>query len=179
MKKKKALNLQAERLLLQKKNPIMVSACLLGICCRYDGKHSLCSDLLDFVSSHPFLPLCPEQLGGLPTPRFPADIKGGDGYDVLSGNARLINTEGKDVTDAFKNGAEKALKLIQLAGVEIAIMKDKSPSCGLKTPYCEKPNGAGVGVTAACLRTSGIRIIELGSDDTFSFSNILKLMNKH
>jgi len=154
----------------------MISACLLGIPCRYDGLHSSCSHLMDFLGSIYFIPFCPEQMGGLPTPRPPADIKGGDGRDVLSGNARLINENGKDVTKAFINGAQAALKLAGLAGSSIALMKDKSPSCGLRTPYCEKPSGFGTGVAAALFETSGIKIFELGSQDVFPTREFLELL---
>ena len=76
---------------------IMISACLLGIRCRYDGRHSICPDLVDFVASRQFTPFCPEQTGGLPTPRPAANIIGGDGRDILSGTARLVDNKGKDV----------------------------------------------------------------------------------
>jgi len=145
----------------------MISACLLGIPCRYDGRHSICPDLVHFVASCRFTPFCPEQMGGLSTPRPPANIIGGDGRDILSGSARLVNSEGKDVTYAFKKGAQKALRLTRLADSSIAIMKERSPSCGLKTPYCDKPSGMGIGVTAALFESEGIKIIELDANDSF------------
>ena len=145
----------------------MISACLIGVNCRYDGGHSACSDLLDFVTDVSFIPFCPEQLGGLPTPRPPANIKGGDGRQVLEGKARLISSVGEDVTHAFIKGAEEAYALARLAGSRLAIMKDRSPSCGLKTPYADTPSGQGIGVTAALFISRGIRIFELGRDDSF------------
>lgn len=84
----------------------MISACLLGIHCRYDGGHSLCPDLADFATSVSFIVFCPEQLGGLPTPRSPANISGGDGCDILSGGASVMNVIGEDVTDSYRKGAE-------------------------------------------------------------------------
>ena len=138
---RKPSNSQANGLLQLNDPPVMISACLLGVCCRYDGGHSLCPGLLDFVSSCPFMPFCPEQLGGLSTPRPPADIREGDGRDILAGRARLISDKGRDVTEAFKKGAQEALRLATMAGVKIAIMKDRSPSCGLQTPHCETPSG--------------------------------------
>lgn len=171
-------NSQAEDPLLQKNLPVMISACLLGIHCRYDGQHALCPDLVDFVTSVPFIPFCPEQLGGLPTPRPPAQMRGGDGSDMLSGSARVMNAEGKDVTRAFKRGSQEALNLARLTGTSIAIMKDKSPSCGLRTPHCEKPTGLGMGVTAALFESHGIKIFELGSDDTFPTRKFLKLLGE-
>ena len=156
----------------------MISACLLGIPCRYDGRHSSCLDLINSLGSIHFIPFCPEQMGGLSTPRSPADIKGGDGRDILSGKAKVINADGFDVTDAFKNGARVALNLARMAGSFIAVMKDKSPSCGLQTPYCEKPSGFGIGIAAALFETSGIKIFELGSQDVFPTPEFLELLKE-
>ena len=156
----------------------MVSACLLGIGCRYDGRHSLCPGLVEALPPPLFIPFCPEQLGGLPTPRPPANLKNGDGQDVLAGLARIINAEGKDVTEAFKKGAHEALRLARLTGILVAIMKDRSPSCGLRTAFCDKSMGRGIGVTAALFESEGIKIIELGSNDVFPSQEFWELMNK-
>jgi len=148
--------------------PLLVSACLLGICCRYDGGHSLCHGLAEFAAhGGAVVPFCPEQMGGLPTPRLPANLFGGDGRDVLGGNARLRDTNGEDVTAAFEKGAREALKLARLTGLRIALMKDRSPSCGLETPYCDRPEGHGIGVTAALFMSRDIRIFELGAGAVF------------
>jgi uncharacterized protein YbbK (DUF523 family) len=160
-----------------KNHPVMISACLLGIRCRYDGHHSLCPDLARFMSSYPFVPFCPEQLGGLPTPRPAARIIGGDGRHILSGKGKLIDMDGRDVTMAFKKGAEEALKLAVLSKTAIAIMKERSPSCGLRTPYCDLLSGSGLGVTAALFKDQDIRMLELGPDDAFptpGFSKLIK-----
>ncbi|MDY6971833.1 MAG: DUF523 domain-containing protein [Thermodesulfobacteriota bacterium] len=156
----------------------MVSACLLGIHCRYDGRHSLCSELADIASSAGLIPFCPEQLGGLPTPRPAASIKGGDGRDILSGSAQVINAEGDDVTAAFEKGAKEALNLARLTGSSIAIMKDKSPSCGLHTPYCDKPGGMGIGATAALFELSRIKVFDLKANDAFPSEEFLELIEK-
>ena len=156
----------------------MVSACLLGICCRYDGRHSLCPDLVDFTGNHHFIPFCPEQLGGLPTPRPPSVIKGGDGRNLLEGKGTVIDDRGNDVSDAFKKGARESLKLAEMARARAAIMKDRSPSCGLLTPYCDTPSSAGIGVTAALFESNGIRIIELGADYQFPTKEFLTLSKK-
>jgi len=153
----------------------MVSACLLGICCRYDGRHSLCPGLMDFKGDHQLIPFCPEQLGGLPTPRPPSFIKGGDGYNLLEGRGAVIDDRGNDVSDAFKKGARESLKFAEMAKAGVAIMKDRSPSCGLLTPYCDTPSGTGIGVTAALFQSSGIRIIELGADYSFPTKEFLTL----
>ncbi len=98
------------------------------------------------------MPVCPEQLGGLSTPRPPARIVGGDGFDVLAGRAKVIRRgDGVDVTEAFVRGAKECLKLVEIFGLEKALLKAKSPSCGLMRP---------VGVTAAALLLSGVEIRE-------------------
>lgn len=158
----------------QKPIKVMISACLLGIRCRYDGGHSLCPYLAHFMNLISFIPFCPEQLGGLPTPRPPANMTEGDGRDILSGRANVVNVEGEDITDAFKKGAEESLKLARLTGAIIAIMKDKSPSCGLRTPYYGKPSGFGIGVTAAFFESNRIKVFELGSFDAFPTPDFFK-----
>ena len=155
---------------------IMISACLLGIQCRYDGWHSFCPGLAEFATTTPIIPFCPEQLGGLPTPRSPASMIGGDGRDVLSGKAKVVNAMGANVTEAFKKGADESLKLARLTGTTIAVMKNKSPSCGLAIPYCEKPSDVGLGVTAALFQSNHIKVFELGSSDIFPTPDFFELM---
>ena len=113
-------------------------------------------------------------MGGLYTPRPASNIFGGDGMDVIMGKAKVINIEGTDVTENFKKGAYMALDLAKEFKISIAIMKDKSPSCGLKTPYCEHPSGYGIGVTAALFKLYGISIIELGKNQILVISDIIK-----
>jgi uncharacterized protein YbbK (DUF523 family) len=109
------------------------------------------------------IPICPEQLGGLPTPRPPSTIVNGDGEEVLRGRARVINDRGEDVTGAFLKGARESLALAKLTGAQKAFLKGKSPSCGLRTPYCETATGYGIGVTAALLLCNGIEVVEMNS----------------
>ncbi len=144
---------------------VLISACLFGEKCRYDGKSSFNKSISFYKDVVNFISFCPEQLGGLPTPRPASNIFGGDGMDVLLGKARVINVNGVDVTENFKIGAYKALEIAQEFGVSLAIMKDKSPSCGIKTPYCETASGYGMGVTAALFKLYGIKIIELGKKE--------------
>lgn len=150
----------------QRRPCILVSACLLGLRCRYDGGDSRSPALVRRVAD--FLPVavCPEQLGGLPTPRPPANIYGGDGRDVLEGRARLWNDRGEDVTPLFLKGAQETLRLARMCGVQVALFKDRSPSCGLHTLYCERAGG-GMGVTAALLHAEGIRVVEMTPDSPF------------
>jgi uncharacterized protein YbbK (DUF523 family) len=145
--------------------PVLISSCLLGIECRYDGGHSRAEEIIEKAQEIQFIPICPEQLGGLSTPRAPSCIVGGDGKGVLSGHARVINSLGKDVTEAFIKGALESLKLARLTGATKAILKNKSPSCGLNTPYCETDTGYGRGVTAALLLRAGIKIIEINPEE--------------
>ena len=141
--------------------PVLISSCLLGIECRYDGGHNLDKKILEKAKDLQFIPVCPEQLGGLSTPRAPAGIVKGDGRDVLEGSARVINSLQEDVTDAFIKGAQETLKIARITGATKAFLKNNSPSCGISTTYCEKEIGYGPGVAAALLQSSGIEIIEV------------------
>jgi uncharacterized protein YbbK (DUF523 family) len=145
--------------------PVLISSCLLGIDCRYDAYHSRDEEIIAKAQEIPFVPICPEQLGGLPTPRPPSNIINGDGKGVLCGDALVINSLGVDITEAFIKGAQESLKLAKLTGATKAILKNKSPSCGLRTPYCQTNTGYGLGVTAALLLSNGINIIEINPEE--------------
>jgi len=133
---------------------ILVSGCLLGICCRYDGLSRPDDKIIEMASFRRLLPVCPEQLGGLPTPRSAAYLCGGDGFKVLEGSARVLTVdEGRDVTEQFLKGARECQRLATIFGAREAILKDKSPSCGLTDK---------VGVTAAALILSGVKVTEAG-----------------
>jgi uncharacterized protein YbbK (DUF523 family) len=140
---------------------LLVSACLVGIPCRYDGDSCPDDQLQALVTQGKVLPLCPEVLGGLPTPRPPAEIQGGDGDDVLDGRARVVNIEGKDVTTEFLAGAQKALHIAQRWGIKEAVLKARSPSCGMGQIYDGSFSGRlveGDGVTTALLKREGIAV---------------------
>lgn len=137
----------------------VVSACLTGICCRFDGGHRLDERVIKLQEKGKVIPLCPEQLGGLPIPRPPAEIVGGDGDDILNGRARVVDAEGKDVTPQFLKGAGKALKIIRESGAEKVIMKEKSPSCGVHKIYRNGVIVPGKGVLTALLFREGIEVI--------------------
>ncbi|NPA93803.1 MAG: DUF523 domain-containing protein [Thermodesulfobacteria bacterium] len=133
---------------------ILVSGCLLGISCRYDARSKPNQEVISLAKGSRVVPVCPEQLGGLSTPRPPAHLVGGDGFDVLEGSARVVRLEdGGDVTEWFVQGARECVKLARLFGCSQAILKSKSPSCGLQ-PI--------VGVTAAALILEDIQVMEAG-----------------
>jgi uncharacterized protein YbbK (DUF523 family) len=134
----------------------LVSACLMGIHCRFDGKNSLDTDIQQLVIEGKAVPVCPEQIGGLSTPRLPAEIIGGTGEDVLDGKAKVVNIEGEDVTEAFIRGAKEVLRIAKTVGATEAILKERSPSCGNGTFQGIKQ--AGNGVTAALLKRNGIQV---------------------
>jgi uncharacterized protein YbbK (DUF523 family) len=136
---------------------ILVSACLVGINCKYNGKNSLNKKIRKLVRSGKAIPVCPEQLGGLPTPREPANLTG-DGFDVLRGKAKVLTESGEDVTINFIRGAREVLKLAKLLGVKKAILKARSPSCGCEETWISGKVANGDGVTAALLKKNGIKV---------------------
>lgn len=114
---------------------ILVSACLCGINTRYDGKSNLKEDVFEMVRDGIAIPVCPEQLGGLETPRFPSELKDGSGRDVLQGNASVVDVYGRDVTQKFFRGAVETLEICKKLNIKKAVLKSKSPSCGLGKIY--------------------------------------------
>lgn len=145
---------------------VLVSACLLGVACRYDGASKGLPDsvLRELMARHVLVPACPEQLGGLPTPRTPAERI----------EDRVMTKDGRDVTDEYRHGAEQALHLARLCGCKIALLKERSPSCGSGTIYDGTFTGgltAGDGVTAALLRENGITV--------YGESEIGRLLEEH
>lgn len=139
---------------------ILVSACLLGINCRYDGTSHHDQAVISALSSRGLraIPVCPEQLGGLPTPRPKVWFRAGDGAAFLKGQAQLIDEHGKDVGSAFFRGAEETLKVARLSDCTRAILKQRSPSCGSAQVHCNGQLVDGVGVTCALLQQAGIEV---------------------
>jgi len=99
---------------------ILVSACLLGVACRYDGKSKPNEDVIALMNKYNLIPFCPEVTGGLPTPRHPSEIVGD----------KVLNDIGEDVTAQYNKGAEEALRIAKMYNCKYAILKEKSPSCG-------------------------------------------------
>ncbi len=145
---------------------IMISACLLGINCKYDGQNNMNQSLVDLIkkSNHFIIPVCPEQLGGLTTPRVPCEI-------ILNNQDHILirNQEGIDVTQQFINGAEECIKIVELQGIDYAILKERSPSCGTHFIYDGSFTHSvikGQGVLSQQLTKKGLKVIS-EEDDFF------------
>lgn len=141
---------------------VLVSRCLLGHRVRYDGGASgPYGQLAAWQDEGRVVALCPEVAGGLPTPRAPAEIPGGQGGQVLAGTVRVVTSEGEDVSPAFIEGARQALELVRRHGIRIAVLKAHSPSCGNRLTYDGSFSAvkvSGEGVTTALLRQAGVQV---------------------
>lgn len=137
---------------------ILVSACLLGLRTRYDGDSRPSEAIIDLARRGRLIPVCPEQLGGLATPRVKQTLSGGDGDGVLAGRAKVVNEAGRDVTENFLRGARETLKLAKLSGAAFAILKEKSPSCGVLKTNVDFEVADGRGVTTAALVIAGVKL---------------------
>lgn len=132
----------------------LVSACLAGVHCRYDCQAQSRPEIEEMVQNGTAIPVCPEQLGGLPTPRPPAERVGG----------RVLTKSGQDVTAQYKAGAEEALKIAILCGATEALLKSKSPMCGCGKIYDGSFTGnltEGDGIVTELLKSRGIKVIEV------------------
>ena len=130
---------------------ILVSACLIGCACRYDGKSKPHEGVIALCDKHTLVPVCPEIYGGLPTPRKPSEIVGD----------KVVSSDGTDVTDEYMRGASEALRVAETFGCEAAVLKAKSPSCGKGKVYDGSFGGVltdGDGVTAKLLLAHGIKV---------------------
>jgi uncharacterized protein YbbK (DUF523 family) len=145
----------------KKKNVRLISACLLGVKCRWNGEANKDDRALELVKKEIFLPICPEQLGGLSIPRARQEIRGGAGNEVLEKKAIVITEDGDDVTEQFIKGAEETLKIARLYQVKEFVGKSLSPSCSCSKIYNGTFSGklyCGHGVTAELLMRIGITI---------------------
>ena len=146
-----------------KPNKILISACLVGQNVRYNAKelkfyHSVISN---WQSQNLLIPVCPEIEGGLPIPREPAEIINGNGNSVLKNQAKVVTVSGKDITEIFISGAKKTLALALQHQVSIAILKERSPSCGhlqIYNGFFKGITRIGTGVTAALLERNGVSV---------------------
>ncbi|MBI4493577.1 MAG: DUF523 domain-containing protein [Chloroflexi bacterium] len=137
--------------------PRLVSACLAGLRCRYDGRARTDPRIVELVCRGEAIPVCPEQLGGLPTPREAAAF-------VDEALGRLETRSGQDVTPQFERGAEEVVRLARAVGAREAILKERSPSCGSRWVYQRQPDGTeqvvpGQGVAARRLQAEGLRLL--------------------
>ena len=131
---------------------ILVSACLIGENCKYSGGNNRCERVLSFLEGKEYIAVCPEALGGLPTPRDPSEIKGD----------KVISIKGKDVTNNFLKGAEETLKIADKNKAKLIILKSKSPSCGCGRVYdgsFSKTLVDGDGIACKLLKDNGYKII--------------------
>ena len=131
---------------------ILVSACLLGVNCKYNGKNNKNDKVLEYIKDKYVIPICPEDFGGLPTPRIPSKIN----------NKRVINKEENDVTNNFVTGANKVLEIAKTLGIKKALLKQKSPSCGSGKIYDGTFTGNiinGDGITTKLLKENNIEVI--------------------
>ena len=136
------------------KEKILVSACLLGTNCKYSGGNNYSEEVMEYLKDYEIIPICPEQLGGLPTPRPASEIIGD----------KVINNEGTDVTSNYQKGAEEALKIAKLLGMKKALLKAKSPSCGNGKIYDGTFSGTlidGDGITTKLLKENNIEVITI------------------
>lgn len=130
---------------------LLVSACLLGCACRYDGKSKPCDSVIALEKEHTLIPFCPEIYGGLPTPRVPSEVVGD----------AVINRDGKDVTAEYVRGAEESLAIAKALNCDAAILKSKSPSCGKGEIYDGSFSAtlkSGNGITASLFIDAGIPV---------------------
>ncbi|MCX7745441.1 MAG: DUF523 domain-containing protein [Clostridia bacterium] len=141
---------------------IIVSACLAGVNCKYNGGNNVNEYVRKLVAQGKAIPVCPEQLGGFGTPRLTTEISGGTGAEVLDGICKVIRKTGEDVAEGFIRGAYEVLKIAETVGAKKAIMKSKSPSCGFGKIYDGSFSGNlidGNGVTAELLKRKGIEVV--------------------
>ena len=130
---------------------LLISACLMGIKCRYDGKQKKIPELDRLMESYVLIPVCPEVLGGLSTPRVPSERRG----------EAVVTRDGRDVTENYRRGARESLRICQMTHTDCALLKERSPSCGFGSIYDGTFTGTlcpGDGVCAALLKQHGVRV---------------------
>lgn len=142
----------------------IISACLCGVNCKYSGKNNYSEECYNLFKEGKAILVCPEQLGGLSTPRNPAELTE-RADNIIKGNGKIITNTGEDVTKKFILGAEETLKIAKIIKAKTAILKEGSPSCGSKQVYDGTFSGkkkTGKGITAYLLEKNGIEVISEG-----------------
>ncbi|MCW8893006.1 MAG: DUF523 domain-containing protein [Deltaproteobacteria bacterium] len=149
---------------------ILVSSCLLGLKTRYDATDNYSQAVADFLTRQKLtpIPVCPEQLGGLPTPRPKCWFNHGDGKTTLENKGSLCDEHGNNPTMAFIHGAEETLKIARMTNCRMAILQQRSPSCGSESIYLNAALTKGMGVTTALLKENGLEIF---GDDNLPVEN--------
>lgn len=143
------------------RQPVLVSACLLGLPTRYDGKTKRSQTVIDYLKRENLvpIPICPEQLAGMKTPRDKTFFLSGDGHDVLTGKGKVTSSNGQPMNEIFCRGAKLALQISRLSNCRRALLKERSPSCGVHQIYRGNEKVKGAGVTTALLISKGIEVI--------------------
>lgn len=143
------------------REPILVSACLLGLPTRYDGAAKRSQAVFDWLERERLLPIpvCPEQLGGLPTPRAKTRFIRGDGHAVIAGCGLVATFTGESMNEVFLRGADATLRIARLTGCRRALLKERSPSCGVHQIHRGDAMVAGAGVAAALLLEAGLTVL--------------------
>ena len=157
---------------------ILVSMCLVGVNCNYKGESKPNEKVIQLLKNGKAIPICPEQLGGLTTPRSGARIIDGNGESVLDNKSRVITDNGQDVTEQYIKGAYETLKLCKLLNIKVVILKEGSPSCGSKKTQggkYKRETVEGLGVTAALLKRNGIKVY---SEEDLERPNVWKEINE-
>lgn len=140
---------------------MIVSACLVGVDCKYSGENNYNDKVKEFLKDKQYIIICPEQLGGLTTPRKPSEIDKIGGKEVLKGKSKVINCDNEDVTENFIKGAKESLKIAKMFNCKKALLKEGSPSCGCNLIYDGTFTGqkiSGMGVTAALFNENNIEV---------------------
>jgi len=143
------------------KGPILVSACLVGLATRYDGKTKRSKGVMEYLQRENLLPIpiCPEQLAGMSTPREKTFFKSGSGLDVLAGEGHVVSESGESMNDVFCRGAWMVLQIGHLSHCRRALLKERSPSCGVHLIYRGEARVPGIGVTTALLIEEGFEVV--------------------
>jgi len=155
---------------------ILVSACLCGVNCKYDGGNNFNEFLYQKLKEGKLIPICPEQLGGMTTPRFPSEIIG-SAKDVLKGKGQVVNIKGEDVTKFFIKGAYETLNIAKAFNCKAAILKSKSPSCGKGYVYdgtFSNKLKEGNGITVEFLLKNGVEVVD--EKDVAAIEKLLERM---
>jgi len=140
---------------------VLVSSCLLGLPTRYDGTDNYSQAVIDYLRQENLIPIpvCPEQLSGLPTPRPKCWFTKGDGEAILNHCGAICDESANNVTEAFYRAAEETCKIAEMTGSSLAILKQRSPSCGSQKIYLNEQITAGIGATAARLKRAGLKLL--------------------